>query len=60
MRLGVGPTPIPQQKLTVESLSQAIETVMNDTTIRDNAVALSRRLNQENGTSNAVSCVSPQ
>ena len=57
VRLGVGPAPIPQQKLTVESLSQAIETVMNNTTMRNNAAALGRRLSQENGTATAVSFI---
>jgi sterol 3beta-glucosyltransferase len=53
-RLGVGPSPIPQKKLTVESLCHAIEMVKNDSTMRENAAVLGRRLHKENGTSNAV------
>jgi sterol 3beta-glucosyltransferase len=53
-RLGVGPSPIPQKRLTVERLSNAINVVMNDTTMRQNAAALGNRLQMENGTSNAV------
>ncbi|MDM8518028.1 glycosyltransferase [Desulfobacterales bacterium HSG16] len=53
-RLGVGPSPIPQKKLTVERLCHAIDVVMNDSTMRRNAAALGKRLRKENGTSNAV------
>ena len=56
-RLGVGPPPIPQKKLTVDSLCNAIHTVMNDVTMRENATALGRRLREENGTSNAVAFI---
>lgn len=57
-RLGVGPSPIPQKRLTVESLCHAIDTVMNDATMRENAAVLGRRLCKENGTSNAVAFIS--
>ncbi len=53
-RLGVGPSPIPQKRLTVERLCNAIDMVMNDSTMRQNAAALGNRLQKENGTSNAV------
>ncbi len=53
-RLGVGPSPIPQKRLTVDSLSRAIETVMNDSEMREKASALGRRLREENGTANAA------
>ncbi len=53
-RLGVGPSPIPQKRLTVERLCHAIDVVMNDSTMRQNAAALGNRLQKENGTSNAV------
>lgn len=56
-RLGVGPSPIPQKRLTVESICHAIDTVMNDSTMRENAAALGRRLREENGTSNAVAFI---
>ena len=53
-RLGVGPSPIPQRKMTVDLLCRAIDTAMNDMTMRENAAALGRRLNMEDGTSHAV------
>ena len=53
-RLRVGPSPIPQKRLTVESLCHAIDTVMNNAMIRENVALLGRRLREENGTSNAV------
>ena len=56
-RLRVGPSPIPQKKLTVESLCHAIDTVMNDSTMRENAAVLGRSLRKENGTSNAVAFI---
>ncbi len=56
-RLGVGPPPIPQKKLTVESLCHAIDTVMNDSTMRENAAELGRRIQKENGTSNAAAFI---
>jgi sterol 3beta-glucosyltransferase len=56
-RLGVGPSPIPQRKLTADSLCHAIDVVMNDSSIRQNAVSLGNQLRNENGTSNAVSFI---
>jgi sterol 3beta-glucosyltransferase len=53
-RLGVGPPPIPQKRLTVERLCQAIDVVMNDPTMRQKAAELGDRLRKEDGTSNAV------
>ncbi|MFC1813931.1 glycosyltransferase [Thermodesulfobacteriota bacterium] len=56
-RLGVGPSPIPQKRLTVERLCHAIDVVMNDSTMRQNAATLGNRLRKENGTSNAVAFI---
>ena len=53
-RLGVGPSPVPQGKMTVDRLCRAIDTAMNDPAMRENAVALGSRLAMEDGTSNAV------
>ena len=52
-RLRVGPSPIPQKRLSVESLCRAIETVKNDSTMRENAAALGRSIRKEISTSNA-------
>ena len=56
-RLGVGPSPIPQKRLTVERLCRAIDVVMNDSTMRQNAATLGNRIQKENGTSNAVAFI---
>jgi len=56
-RLGVGPPPIPQKRLTVASLCHAIDTVINDSTMHENASILGGRLRRENGTSNAVAFI---
>lgn len=56
-RLGVGPSPIPQKRLTVASLCRALETVVNDAAMRDNASALGRRIREEDGASNAVAFI---
>ncbi|MCF8130922.1 MAG: glycosyltransferase, partial [Deltaproteobacteria bacterium] len=56
-RLGVGPSPIPQRRLTVERLCHAIDKVMNDSTMRENAAVLGRRLREEKGTWNAVAFI---
>jgi sterol 3beta-glucosyltransferase len=56
-RLKVGPTPIPQKRLSVEYLCRAIETVKNDSTMRENAAALGRSIRKENSTSNAVAFI---
>ncbi|MBN1568256.1 MAG: glycosyltransferase family 1 protein [Acidobacteria bacterium] len=56
-RLGVGPSPIPQKRLTVERLCHAIDVAMNDSTMRQNAATLGNRIRKENGTSNAVAFI---
>ena len=53
-RLGVGPEPIPQERLTVVSLCHAINTGVNDTRMRKNVADLGSRLRKENGTANAA------
>jgi sterol 3beta-glucosyltransferase len=56
-RLGVGPSPIPQRKMTVDRLCRAIDMAMNDSTMRENAAALGSRLSMEDGTSHALSFI---
>jgi len=56
-RLRVGPSPLPQKRLTVEALCHAIDRVINDSTMRENAAVLGRRLRKENGTWNAVAFI---
>ena len=56
-RLGVGPSSIPQSKMTVDRLCCAIDMVMNDSTMRENAATLGSRLSAEDGTSQALSFI---
>jgi sterol 3beta-glucosyltransferase len=56
-RLGVGPSPIPQSKMTVDRLCRAIDMAMNDSTMRENAATLGSRLSMEDGTSHALSFI---
>jgi sterol 3beta-glucosyltransferase len=56
-RLGAGPSPIPQSKMTVDRLCRAIDMAMNDSTMRENTAALGSRLRKETGTSNAVTFI---
>jgi sterol 3beta-glucosyltransferase len=55
--LGVGPKPIPRQRLTVESLAKAIESAVFDPTINKNAVQLGERIRAENGIAQAVAII---
>ncbi len=56
-RLGVGPSPLPQSKITVDRLCRAIDSTVNDSTMLENAAALGSRLSMEDGTSNAVAFI---
>jgi sterol 3beta-glucosyltransferase len=53
--LGVGPKPIPRQKLTSGQLAHAISITVNDVNIRARANTLGRHLRSEDGVRNAVS-----
>ena len=52
--LGVGPAPIPQKKLTVVNLSEALQKATKDPTIRANAAALGEKIRAEDGVKEAV------
>jgi sterol 3beta-glucosyltransferase len=52
--LGVGPSPIPFQKLTAAKLAAAIERAMNDPQIRQNAAILGSKMRSEDGIGAAV------
>jgi sterol 3beta-glucosyltransferase len=56
-RLGVGPSPIPQSKMTAERLCRVIDRAINDSTMRENAAVLGSRLSKEDGTLNAAAFV---
>ena len=53
-RLGAGPPPIPQRKLTVEGLAAAIHTATTDASMRERAAALGERIRAEDGVREAV------
>ncbi|HXI14843.1 MAG TPA: glycosyltransferase, partial [Chloroflexota bacterium] len=53
-RLGAGPPPIPQRKLTVEGLAAAIHTATTDAGMRERAAALGERIRAEDGVRVAV------
>ncbi len=53
-KLGVGVTPGPRKKLTAGKLSQAIQTVQTDESIRLRAKKLGESIRQENGLKQAV------
>jgi sterol 3beta-glucosyltransferase len=54
-QLGVGPSPIPQKKLTVENLAAAIETAVTDKTMQAKAAQLGEIIREENGVATAAS-----
>jgi len=53
-RLGIGPKPILPRKLTVDTLSQAIQEVLNNPSWRARARQIGHTLRAENGAENAV------
>ncbi len=52
--LGVGPKPIPRNKLTLEKLVSAIQQTVNDDNIRKNASSVGQKIRDENGVETAV------
>ncbi|HJW91521.1 MAG TPA: glycosyltransferase, partial [Anaerolineales bacterium] len=52
--LGVGPEPIPRQKLTAERLAQAIQQAVTDQAMRQRAANLGARIQTEDGIAQAV------
>ncbi len=55
--LGVGPQPIPQKKLTVENLADAIRRAVTDPTMRQKAEALGEEVRNEQGVARAISII---
>lgn len=52
--LGLGPPPIVQEQPSVEKLVVAIQTAINDTTMRSRAAAMGKRIQAEDGVARAV------
>jgi UDP:flavonoid glycosyltransferase YjiC (YdhE family) len=55
--LGVGPAPIPRQKLTAERLAQAITAAVGDPAMQQRAAELGARIRAEDGIARAVAVV---
>lgn len=55
--LGVGPKPIPRQRLTVENLADAIQCAISDRAMRENASRLGERIRAEDGIARAVTVI---
>ena len=53
-KLGVGPAPIPQRRLTVDALSAAIRAAVGDPRMRECAAALGTAIRAEDGVGQAV------
>lgn len=55
--LGVGPAPIPRQKLTVDRLAQAIQIAVTDKAMRQRAVDIGSKIQREDGIARAVEII---
>jgi len=55
--LGVGPAPIPRQKLTTDRLAQAIQIAVTDQAMRQRAVDLGSKIQAEDGIARAVEII---
>jgi UDP:flavonoid glycosyltransferase YjiC (YdhE family) len=55
--LGVGPDPIPRNKLTVERLARAIQIAVSDKDIHQRAAWLGEQIQAEDGNAHAVKII---
>jgi UDP:flavonoid glycosyltransferase YjiC (YdhE family) len=55
--LGVGPPPIPRNKLDVEGLAAALDSLLRDESMRVKAGALGEKIRSERGIENAVQLI---
>lgn len=56
-KLGVGPKPVPQKKLTADKLAAAIRTAVTDQTMHAHAAALAEQIRAEDGVHTAVDLI---
>lgn len=56
-QLGVGPRPIPRQRLTVDRLAESICMAVSDPAMRESAARLGERIRAENGVARAVAVI---
>ncbi|GAB4516192.1 MAG: glycosyltransferase [Anaerolineae bacterium] len=52
--LGAGPAPIPEKKLTVDNLSEALRALATNSTMQQNAAALGEKMRAEDGLANGI------
>lgn len=57
VRLGVGATPVPRRRMTVERLARSIRQAVEDRSIAENARALGEKLRQEDGIAEAIAII---
>jgi len=55
--LGVGPKPIPRQRITVNNLAEAILCAVTDKAMQERATSLGERIRAENGVAQAVAII---
>lgn len=55
--LGVGPSPVPRKRLTVDTLAAAIGTATTDVAMRERAARLGERIRAEDGVTRAVEAI---
>jgi UDP:flavonoid glycosyltransferase YjiC (YdhE family) len=56
-QLGVGPDPVPYNKLTVARLREAIQVGVSNPQIKQNAIELGQKIQRENGIGSALSII---
>lgn len=56
-QLGVGPAPIPRQKLTADKLTRALRMAVSDPAMRQRATELGQQIRLEDGVGNAVQVI---
>jgi sterol 3beta-glucosyltransferase len=57
MELGAGPAPIPYKQLSAENLAAALEYMISDEHLKNNAAILGEKLRAENGVTTAVQVI---
>ncbi len=55
--LGVGPRPVPQAKLSVRRLTDAIRAATSDEALRQRVALLGAKIRSENGVARAIECI---
>ena len=59
-KIGAGPAPIPQHALTAERLTQAIQVVATDETMRERTRRIGEQVRSEDGVTQAIEIIAQQ